>query len=151
MSSTARPVPASPSRRSRASWRKRLDERATPLAARLPVLRDAVCDKLIESFSRKNAILGVAIFIPGADFPVLTLNQIRLVLRLAAAHGLEVDQQRLPEVFATVAAGFGFRAVARQPVGGVPVAGWAVKGAIAYGGTRAIGEAGRRYFADAAT
>ena len=70
----------------------RLDLAATPLAARLPVLRDAVCDHLIESFSRKNAILGVAIFVPGADFPVLTLNQIRLVLRLASAHGVEVDQ-----------------------------------------------------------
>ena len=81
------------------------------------------------------------------DFPVLTLNQIRLVLRLGAAHGVEIDQQRLPEVLATVAAGFGFRAVARQLLGAIPVAGWAVKGGVAYGGTRALGEAAMRYFA----
>ena len=129
----------------------RLGESATPLAARLPVLRDPVCDALIDSFSRKNGILGAAIFIPGADFPVLTLNQVRLVLRLASAHGIDVDQERLPEVIGTVVAGFGFRAGARQLLGSVPIAGWALKGAIAYAGTRAIGEAARRYFAAAAT
>ena len=127
-----------------------LGERGTPLAARLPVLRAAVCDELIETFSRKNGVLGVAIFVPGADFPVLTLNQLRLVLRLASAHGVEVDQSRLPEVLGTVAAGFGLRAVARQLLGAVPVAGWAVKGGVAYAGTRAIGEAARRYFASVA-
>ncbi len=77
---------------------------------------------------------------------MLTLNQIRLVLRIAAAHGVKVDQQRLPEVLATVLAGFGFRAVARQLLGAIPFGGWAVKGGIAYGGTRALGEAAMRYF-----
>ncbi len=124
----------------------RLGESGTGLSARVPVLRQPLCRELIESFSRKNGILAVAIFVPGADFPVLTLNQIRLVLRLGAAHGVEIDQQRLPEVLATVAAGFGFRAFARQLLGVIPVAGWAVKGGVAYGGTRALGEAARRYF-----
>ena len=128
----------------------RLGERGTPLAARLPVLRDAVCDELISSFSRKNAVLGAAIFVPGADFPVLTLNQLRLVLRLASAHGVEVDQSRVPEILATIGAGLGFRTAARQLLGAVPVAGWALKGAVAYAGTRALGEAARRYFAAAA-
>lgn len=125
----------------------RLGEGGTSLAARLPVLREHVCAGLIERFSRQNGILGAAVFVPGADFAVLTLNQIRLVLRLAAAHGVEVDQSRLPEVLATVGAGLGFRAVARQALGIVPVAGWAVKGAVAYAGTRAVGEAARLYFA----
>lgn len=125
----------------------RLGEGGTSLAARLPVLREPVCAALIERFSRQNGIAAVAIFVPGADFPVLTLNQIRLVLRLAAAHGVEVDQQRLPEVLATVGAAFGLRSVARQLLGAVPVAGWLVKGGIAYAGTRALGEAAQRYFA----
>ena len=124
----------------------RLGEAGTGLAARLPVLREPLSQQLIDTFARKNGILGVAIFVPGADFPVLTLNQIRLVLRIAAAHGVEVDQQRLPEVLATVAAGFGFRAAARQLLGTIPIAGWVVKGGVAYGGTRALGEAARRYF-----
>ena len=125
----------------------RLGETGTSLAARLPVLREHVCHGLIERFSRQNGILGAAFFVPGTDFAVLTLNQIRLVLRLAAAHGVEVDQSRLPEVLASVGAGLGFRAVARQALGVVPIAGWAVKGAIAYAGTRVLGEAAHRYFA----
>ena len=45
-----------------------------------------------------------------------------------------------------VGAAFGFRAVARQLLGAVPVAGRVVKGGIAYSGTRALGEAAMRYF-----
>lgn len=127
----------------------RLGDDAVGLASRVPVLREAVCEALIERFSRLNGIAGVAIFVPGADFPVLTLNQIRLVLRLAAAHGVELDQGRVPEVLATVGAGLGFRTLARTLLGAVPVAGWAVRGAVAYGGTRAVGETAMRYFASA--
>jgi uncharacterized protein (DUF697 family) len=124
----------------------RLGEGGPALAARVPVLREHVCEVLIERFSLQNGIVGAVVFLPGADFAVLTLNQIRLVLRLAVAHGLEADQSRVPEVLATVGAGFGFRAVARQVLGAIPVAGWLVKGGIAYAGTRALGEAAHRYF-----
>jgi uncharacterized protein (DUF697 family) len=123
-----------------------LGERATPLAARLPVLRDAVVNRLIAQFSRQNGIVGAAVFVPGADLPVLTLNQIRMLMRIADAYGFELDRQRIPEVLGTIGGGFGFRAVARSLLGVVPVAGWAVKAGIAYGGTRALGEAARRYF-----
>jgi uncharacterized protein (DUF697 family) len=124
----------------------RLGEAATPLAARLPVLRDAVCDHLIESFARRNGIVAAAVFVPGADLPILTLNQARLVLRIAAAHGVEIDRQRLPEVLAVLGAGFGLRTLAREALDVVPVAGWLLKGGVAYAGTRALGEAARRYF-----
>jgi uncharacterized protein (DUF697 family) len=123
-----------------------LGEHATPLAARLPVLRKAVVDRLITKFSRQNAIIGVTVFVPGADMPILTVNQIRLLMRIADAHGFELDRERIPEVLGVIGTGFGFRALARSLLGAVPVAGWAVKGGIAYGGTRALGEAARRYF-----
>src|SRR5204862_7161481 len=90
--------------------------------------------------------VGAAVFVPGADMPVLTLNQIRLVLRIADAHGFEVDRERIPELLAVLGSGFGFRALAREALGAIPVAGWALKGAVAYGGTRALGEAAVRYF-----
>ena len=65
-----------------------------------------------------------------------------MVLRLEQAFGLDTDRrERAPELLATIAAGFGFRAVARQLLDLVPVAGWAVQGAVAYAGTRALGEA----------
>lgn len=126
---------------------EKLGEEATGLAARVPVLRRPVCDDLISGFSRKNGLVGVALFVPGADLPVLTLNQLRLVLRIGAAHGVEIDRDRLPEILAVIGSGFALRAAARQVLGAVPVAGWAVKGALAYVGTKALGEAAVRYFA----
>lgn len=124
----------------------RVGEPATGLAARVPALRRGVCAALIEKFSRTNGLLGAAIFLPGADLPVLTLNQLRLVLRIGAAHGVDVDARRAPEILGVVGAGLGFRAAARQVLGVVPLAGWALKGVIAYAGTRALGEAAVRYF-----
>jgi uncharacterized protein (DUF697 family) len=123
-----------------------LGESATPLAARLPVLREAVCEELIRKFSRRNALVGAVVFIPGADLPIMTVNQIRLVLRIADAHGFEIDRERLPEVLAVIGSAFGFRALARKTIGLVPLVGWAVKGAFGYTGTRAIGEAAVPYF-----
>ena len=125
----------------------KLGEEATSLARRLPVLRPAVTARLIASFSRKNGVIGAAVFVPGVDLPVLTLHQMRMVLRIFAAHGLELDNEnhRLPELAATVGVGFGLRAVARELLNLIPLLGWAVKGAVAYGGTRAIGEATVRY------
>jgi uncharacterized protein (DUF697 family) len=125
----------------------KLGEDATSLAARLPVLRGPVCDELIRSFSKRNGLIAAAVFIPGVDMPLLTLNQARLVLRIALAHGVPVDGQRVPELLGVVGAGFGFRTIARELLDVVPVAGWALKGGIAYGGTRAVGEAAVRYFA----
>ena len=67
----------------------RLGGGGAPLAARVPVLRRAVCERLVAAFARKNGIIAAAVFIPGADLPVLALNQIRLMLRLEQAYGLD--------------------------------------------------------------
>jgi uncharacterized protein (DUF697 family) len=119
---------------------------AVALAARLPALRRGVAEALVARAARQNAMIAAAVFVPGVDFPVLTLNQLRLVLRLAAAHGQEIDAERLPEILGVVGSALGFRAIARQALGVVPIAGWAVQGAFAYAGTRTLGEAAIRYF-----
>jgi uncharacterized protein (DUF697 family) len=122
-----------------------LGEEGAPLAARVPLLRRAICERLVASYARRNGIIGAAVFVPGVDLPVLTLNEIRLILRLEQAHGLTVDpRERLPEIAGTLGVAFGFRALARELLDLVPVAGWAVKGAVAYAGTRALGEAALR-------
>jgi uncharacterized protein (DUF697 family) len=122
------------------------DESAYGLAARLPVLRDAVVEAIVRRFSRQNGILGAAIFVPGADFPVLTLNQLRMVFQIAAAHGEQIDRERIPEILAVVGAGLGFRTIAREALGFVPGLGWAVKGGVAFVGTKALGKAATAYF-----
>jgi uncharacterized protein (DUF697 family) len=129
------------------SVHEKLGEEVTSLAARQPVVRVRVCDQLIASFSKRNAVIAGAVFVPGVDMPLLTLNQVRLVLRIALAHGEVIDNKRALELIGIVGAGFGFRAIARELLDLVPVAGWALKASVAYGGTKAVGEAAVRYFA----
>ena len=127
-------------------------EQAAPLAAHVPLLREAVSEQLVASFARKNGLVAAATRVPGADLPLLALNEFRLVLRLAQTHGSADDVvDRLPELAATLGAGLGLRALARELLEVVPGAGWAVKAAIAYGGTRAVGGAARMRFALAPT
>jgi len=129
----------------------RLGERGAPLAARIPLLRGAVCEQLVTSLARRNAVVAAATWIRGADLPALALNELRLVLRLAQAYGEAGGLERTPEIAATLGAGVGLREVARGTLDVVPVAGWAVKIAVAHLGTRALGEAARRRFELAAT
>jgi uncharacterized protein (DUF697 family) len=124
----------------------KLGEDGTSLAARLPVVRRAVCDHLIASFAKRNAVIAAAVFVPGVDMPILTLNQARLVLRIALAHGEPIDSKRAVELLGVAGAGFGLRAVARELLDLVPVAGWALKASVAYAGTKAVGEGAVRYF-----
>jgi len=124
----------------------RLGEHGAPLAGRVPLLRTAVSEQLVASFALKNGLLGAAVWARGADLPVLALNELRLVLRVAQAYGEGDVRERLPELVATVGAGFGLRALARELLDRVTVANWALNGAIAYGGTRALGEAARQRF-----
>lgn len=121
------------------------EEYLVPLAVAHPVLRRAVCERIIQGNARQNAVIG-ALPIPGADMPAITANQGRMVLGLAAVYGEELNLDRARELGAVLAAGFGLRAVSRQVVKLVPVAGWAASAAIAYAGTVAMGRATMLYF-----
>jgi uncharacterized protein (DUF697 family) len=126
---------------------RELGEEGTALAARLPVLREPLCEYLVESFARRNALIGAATFVPGEDMPALTVNQMRLVMRIASAHGLEPEPERALELAGVLGGGFGFRALGRALLARIPAAGWALRAAVAYTGTRALGEAAMRYYA----
>jgi uncharacterized protein (DUF697 family) len=122
------------------------DDAAVALAAQLPVLRKEACRQVIRRTSRQNAVVGCLFIIPGADMPVMTLNEARMILRIAAAHGETVGTDRALELLGVIGSGFGFRAAARQLLDFMPGPGWVVKGGVAWSGTRALGEAARAYF-----
>ncbi len=123
-----------------------LDENyLVPLAKGYPPFRRAVCEEIIRKNARQNAVVG-ALPIPGADMPVMTANQGRMVLQIAAAYGEELSIDRARELLGVLAAGFGLRALSRQVVKLVPLAGWAASAAIGYAGTVAMGRATMLYF-----
>jgi len=116
------------------------------LAARLPALRKAVVESIIETASRRNAVIAAAIWIPGADLPVLAAVEMRMVLQIGVCYGVEIGPDRAVELLTLLGAGFGLRAAARELLDVVPIAGWVVKGGVAYTGTLALGRAAVEYF-----
>jgi uncharacterized protein (DUF697 family) len=115
------------------------------LAKGYPAFRRAVSEEVTRNNARQNAVIG-ALPIPGADMPVMTANQARMVLNIAAAYGEELSMDRARELLGVLAAGFGLRTLSRQAVKFVPVAGWAASAVIAYAGTVAMGRSSILYF-----
>lgn len=125
-------------------------EHSVALARRHPVLRDPAADRVIRKTSQQNAVVGAVFILPGTDMPLMTLNQIKMVLALAAIYGEEISKERAIELAGVVGLGFAFRTAARQVIDLVPGTGWALKGAIGYSGTLAMGEGAQRYFQEGA-
>lgn len=111
------------------------------VAARLPVIREAVVTHIATQGSLRNGLIGAATFLPGPDLPALTLNQIFLTIRIAVASGRNGEIAALwPELAAVAATGFAWRKIARG-LELLPVPRFAVRGAVAFGGTYAVASA----------
>lgn len=122
------------------------EDKQLAFAANFPFIRRALATSVINETARQNALVGGVAFIPGADFPVMTANQGKMLLELAAIYGQKLGAERIRELAVAVGGGFALRAVARQVVGLVPALGWAVKAGIGYSGTLAMGKAALEYF-----
>lgn len=115
-------------------------------ALSFPFVRRPLSAESVFSTSAQNAGIGLVMFIPGADMPIMTLNQAKMLLQIAAAYGEPLDAHRVKELACVVGGAFACRTAARQLVGLVPALGWAVKAGIGYAGTFAMGCAAIEYF-----
>jgi uncharacterized protein (DUF697 family) len=115
-------------------------------ALAFPFVRRPLSLEAVHATSVQNAGVGVVAFIPGADMPIMTLNQGKMLLQIAAAYGQPMSAERVKELAMVVGGAFMCRNVARTVAGVVPVLGWAVKGAIGFAGTEAMGRAAIEYF-----
>ncbi|MDO5801875.1 MAG: hypothetical protein Q4Q56_09335 [Coriobacteriia bacterium] len=121
-------------------------EKRLALALSFPFVRKPLSLEAVGATSLQNAGIGIVLFIPGADMPLMTLNQAKMLLQIAAAYGEPMSAARVKELAAIVAGGFACRSVARQVAGAVPAIGWAVKAGVGYAGTKAMGLAAVEYF-----
>jgi len=122
---------------------------------RLPPLRETVAAKLTRD-AANNAlkvalasavvdhipVVGVVLgaFASAGDMVAITGLQMMLLLHIEATYGKDPDVQRMWKLLPVIGGGFGWRTLARELAGFVPVAGVAIKGAIAYAGTIVVGE-----------
>ncbi len=124
----------------------RVSGKRLALASNFSFVRRAVAVEAVKATSFQNGVIGAVMIIPGADLPIMTANQAKMVLQIAAAYGVSLGTERIKELAAVVGGAFTMRAIARQFLGVVPGAGWAIKGAIGYTGTIAMGYAAIEYF-----
>jgi uncharacterized protein (DUF697 family) len=129
----------------------------------LPALREAVAAKLTRdaaSSALKVAaasavvdhvpVLGVVLgaVASAGDMVAITGIQIALMMQIGAAYGKEPEMSQIWELLPVVGGGFGWRMLSRELSGFIPVAGIAIKGAIAYAGTIVVGEGVSFYYAE---
>jgi len=124
----------------------RVASRRIALAHNFGFMRRAVAEDAVRATAFQNGIIGTVALIPGTDFPIMTANQVKMLFQIAAAFGQPVGTERAKELAALVGGGLVFRAIARTALGFVPGFGWAVRGAIGYTGTLAMGTAAIEYF-----
>ncbi len=125
------------------------------VARRLPVLREFCAGKLTRDCAKRALTVAAASAVldhvplaglvigpiaSAGDMVAITGLQMALVLQVGACYGRDPDLQRLWELLPVVGGGFGWRALSRELSGFIPVAGIAIKGAIAYAGTIVVGE-----------
>ena len=121
-------------------------EKRLALALSFPFVRRPLSLEAVSATSLQNAGIGLVLFIPGADMPLMTLNQAKMLLQIAAAYGEPMSVARVKELAAIVGGAFACRSVARQVAGAVPAIGCAVKAGVGYAGTKAMGLAAVEYF-----
>jgi hypothetical protein len=141
----------------------RYPELRLSLARRVAPFRPHVAKEIMLTISKENALFSVATAIPAvvpllsvpwaagefaSDTAFLTANQIRMAFMLAAASDRKVGyREQRAEIASLFAGAFGWRAIARELAGKIPMGGGLIpKAAIAFAGTYVVGASLERYY-----
>ena len=128
------------------------------LARSFEPFRKAVVDRVIGAVARENGLFAVASALPNvvpnflempwalgefaSDTAFITMNQVRMAFLVAAASDRRVGyKEQMAELLSIAAGAFGWRALARELVGFIPLGGGLLpKGAIAFAATYVLGK-----------
>jgi hypothetical protein len=133
------------------------------LARNYLTFRKPVSDDIIFNVSKENALFSVATSVPAlmpilaipwavgefaSDTAFLTMNQIRMAFMLAAANDQVVGyREQKSEIASMFAGAFGWRAIARELIGVIPLGGGIIpKAGIAFAGTYVVGLSLERFY-----
>jgi hypothetical protein len=141
----------------------RRPELALPLARNVYPFRQPVVSRIISKVAKENALFSLATAIPdiiplislpwavgefASDTVILTANQFRMAFFLAGASDRPIGyREQKPEIATICMGAFGWRAIARELVGKIPLGGGLLpKAAVAYAATRVVGMSIERYY-----
>jgi uncharacterized protein (DUF697 family) len=111
--------------------------------AALNALKVSGASALIDNLPVVGAFLGA--FVSAGDMMAITGIQMMLMLQIRAAFGKDPNVAEMWELLPVVGGGFGWRALARELSGFIPVGGVIIKSGIAYAGTIVVGEGATFY------
>lgn len=142
----------------------RHEDLGLPLARYFSPFRAQVVEKVISSIARENALFSLLTALPnvapglltlpwgiaevGSDTAFLTVNQIRMLFLLAGASDRPIGySNQRTEIASVIAGAFGWRALARELVGKIPLGGGLIpKAAVAFAGTYVVGKSAERLY-----
>jgi hypothetical protein len=133
------------------------------LARHLYPFREPVVHRIILTVSKENALFSLATAIPSilpfislpwavgefaSDTAFLTMNQVRMAFQIAGASDRNIGyREQRAEMASLVAGAIGWRAIARELVGHIPMGGGLIpKAAVAFAGTYVVGLSLERYY-----
>lgn len=129
-------------------------EAALVIGRELPAYRRTAAQRIIRNSTLVSLAAGIEP-IPLIDIPILLGTQIRLVLRIAALYGEQMNTaeatKHARELVITMAGGLGLRYLAEQAAKLVPFGGDFVAGLIAGAATWSIGEVALEYYENGKT
>jgi hypothetical protein len=133
------------------------------LGRKYTAFRKPVSENIIFNVSKENALFSVATSVPAlmpilaapwavgefaSDTAFLTMNQIRMAFMLAATHDEVIGyREQKSEIASMFAGAFGWRAIARELIGVIPLGGGIIpKAGIAFAGTYVVGLSLEKYY-----
>jgi uncharacterized protein (DUF697 family) len=156
-----KPDSARAAARVRASLMTRLPKRAPAFGRAYPAFKDAAVRAVLDETAQVNAqfafvsnipsmvpVVG-SLFAAGADFFVLTKNQLLMLYKIAAIHGKDLENRKafFQEMASVVGAAMLWRTVARELTSFLPfAAGTIPKVVIAFAGTIVVGRIADYYY-----
>ena len=117
----------------------RLPELRLSLGVAFPFMRQPIALDLTRQTAFENVVVASVFFLPGADLPILTLNQCKLFYQIAVINEVPLSRERLADAAVVIASAFGFRGIARLVLRKLTPIGWLVRGSTAFGATMAMG------------
>ncbi|MBV8812181.1 MAG: hypothetical protein JO033_26230 [Acidobacteriaceae bacterium] len=142
----------------------RQSELGVAMARSFVPFRRPFIDRVVARVARENTLFSVTTALPdvipsvielpwavaefASDTAFLTMNQVRMAFLIAAGSDREVGYRHQKSEIATViGSAFGWRALARQLVGKIPLGGGLIaKAAVSYAGTKVLGLSLERYY-----
>lgn len=120
------------------------------VAARLTLDCAVTCLKVAGASALADHVPVLGLVLGGiasaGDTIAITGLQIDMLLKISAAYGKRAEFARVVELLPVIGGGYGWRALARELSGFIPVAGIPIKAGIAYAGTLVVGQAASYYY-----